>query len=199
MLLSVKKKPKFSKDVKLATFASLLKESDLGCVLLAGALLENTLLHIHEIQSFLDLKGNVLEGFFKQRIFGDFNSKINLGYARNIITCDQYDALHVIRNLRNEAAHCNFDFRLDDTGVIDHLKKLGKFDAKIDENRILEFETWLPEGDRETHKFLFVVRCHVIFTELQTKLMEQCERLAMLRDFKMETFDKETDTSAEKF
>ena len=75
-----------------------------------------------------------------------FFGKINLAYAFGLINREQHEALHVIRDLRNEAAHCIFDFNFRDSGVVTHLKKLKNYNTKIDEDKLIEFEMVLTKA-----------------------------------------------------
>ncbi len=177
------KKPRISKEAKVASFATLLSESDRGCVLLVVGFFDGILERIHEAAIAVNLTSkNSPKNFFRKDLLGtmgplsSFFNKINLAYAFGLITPEQHEALHVIRDLRNEAAHCNFDFNFQDAGVVAHLKQLKKYYAKIDEEKVMEFELVLGKVD-DMVKFNFVVCCHVIFSELQDKLISEVERI----------------------
>jgi DNA-binding MltR family transcriptional regulator len=182
------KKPRISKEIKIASFATLLKESDKGCVLLVGGLFDLILEQIFEAA----IAGNLANGdppknFFQKDLFGNmgplstFFGKINLAYAFGLINREQHEALHVIRDLRNEAAHCYFDFSFRDAGVVNHLKKLKNYDAKINEDRLMQFELVMKKASENMGKFHFVVCCHVILSELQDKYIAAIEKLIETR------------------
>jgi len=164
-----------TKEIKAASFASLFKESDLGAVIIAGVLLESSLEKVLQIATVADKKGKIPKNYFLKPRFGDFHAKITSAYKAGLIGWELHDALHIVRKLRNEAAHCNFEFNLEDRGVTGHLNKLKHIDAKADEERILVFESWL-QGER-TDKVVFVVRCHIILTEIHDCLHKQISRL----------------------
>lgn len=128
-------------------------------------------------------KGDSPKNFFAKDLVGNTGplsnsfGKINLSYAFGFINRDQHEALHVIRDLRNEAAHCIFDFSFRDPGVIAHLKKLEKYNAKIDEDKLMAFELVMAKASENMGKFHFIVCCHIILLELQDILAEQLEQL----------------------
>ena len=178
------KKSRISKDIKVASFATLLKESDKGCVLLVVGLLDLILEQIFEAAIAVNLtKDNSPKNFFQKNLLGNmgplstFFGKINLAYAFGLINREQYEALHVIRDLRNEAAHCYFDFNFRDAGVAAHLKKLRNYDAKINEDKLMEFELVMENASENMEKFHFVVCCHIILSELEDKYIAAIEIL----------------------
>ncbi len=183
--MPVPKKPRISKDIKIASFATLLKESDKGCVLLVVGLFDSILEQILEAAIATNLAvGNPPKDFFRKDLLGNmgalssFFGKINFAYAFGLINREQHAALHIIRDLRNEAAHCIFDFNFRDPGVVAHLQKLNNYEAKIDENKLMEFELVMAKVEADDmRKFHFVVCCHIIISELQDKLIAEIERL----------------------
>lgn len=55
---------------------------------------------------------------------GNFAGKIQLAYAYGLIDKATFDDLEIIRQLRNEAAHCMFDFSLENAGIVSFVNKL---------------------------------------------------------------------------
>lgn len=85
---------------------SLQKESDRGCVLVVGALLENAL--EEHITARLIPKANkddeLMSRSSNSPIFS-FSAKINLAYRVGLITANERKIYHQLRELRNVCAH----------------------------------------------------------------------------------------------
>jgi hypothetical protein len=101
-----------------------------------------------------------------------------MAFSYGIISLALYEVLNIIRDLRNEAAHCIFDFSLNDAGVRAHMSKLENYYDDIDQNLVMKFESFLPKIDAETStKFELILRSYAIVSELQDILIFQLERL----------------------
>jgi DNA-binding MltR family transcriptional regulator len=183
-LFKAKKKP-ITTEIKPATFVSLLKESDKGCVLLVNSMAEELLLEIH--QSFV-LTNHVELGFtgghFKKLLvdgrgpLSDFNGRINLAFALKLISHDLYQALHLMRALRNEAAHQPFDFGLSDAGVQDYLKDLKLVPSTFPYADAFEELKQSKQYSLNTKQKLdFVAKTYLVVTELRSVLIDQIVRL----------------------
>lgn len=110
-----------------ATGFDKLKESDRGCVIIMGAILEEDLrrLHIAKV-NLISAKSGVADTT-KIDIDGrlsNFAVKIFAAFECGLITAEERDALDLIRNLRNEAAHLEYNFRFEDDGVEKRLSNL---------------------------------------------------------------------------
>jgi DNA-binding MltR family transcriptional regulator len=180
----VSKKRPISKEIKAASFATLLRESDKGCLLLVASLFDVYLEQILEAAIAVNLtKDESPKDFFKQSLLGSMGplhssaGKINVAYGFGLLNREQHKALHVIRDLRNEAAHCFFDFNFQDSGVVAHLQSLKNYDAKIDTEKLMEFELVMTKAAENMQKFRFVVCCHIIIGELREALLAQIEKL----------------------
>lgn len=96
-------------------FHLILAESDRGAVLFGAEVintyLERTFRRIapkgmssRRLKDLLDYTGPL----------GSFSARISLAYACRLITSDLFKALHILRSLRNEAAHPEGSFSLAD-------------------------------------------------------------------------------------
>src|SRR5438309_1264245 len=98
-------------EIKIPSYASLLNESDKGCLLLAIGIFDRLLQQILECAITANLKKKLPKDFLEVTLFGDygtlhaFSSKINIAQAFCLISDAEYEALHLLRKLRNEAAH----------------------------------------------------------------------------------------------
>lgn len=113
-----------TEKISAATIRSLVKESDRGCIILLSSMLEEKLERLHLSHVSINYTGeDKVEEFFKKTLLGafgplvSFSGKINMAYAYGLITHDEFCALNIVRKLRNEAAHCGFEFNLQDSGV----------------------------------------------------------------------------------
>lgn len=99
---------------------------------MVGTMIEQVLQELHKAHIEL----NVSEGkAFYDELFvnpyaplGHFGGLIQLGYAYGLISAEDYRDLNLIRKIRNEAAHCPFDFSLDDKGICSLLRRLTAAD-----------------------------------------------------------------------
>jgi DNA-binding MltR family transcriptional regulator len=110
-----------------AQFGTLMKESDKGCVLIMGSILEELLSQFHKV--YIAKTTNEARGIFKSLSspyapLSTFAGKIQLAYAYGLIPYENYEDLEIIRALRNEAAHCTFNFSLKNTGVFAKVKRM---------------------------------------------------------------------------
>jgi hypothetical protein len=181
---------KISTEVKAANFRSLFKESDKGTVLLVGAIFDKILENIIEAAIVANLTGdNPTNKFFKEKILTSngllfsFDRKITIAYSFKLITPDHYKAIDAIRELRNEAAHCIFDYSLNNKGVSAHLKQLQKYTEKIGQKQLMNFESLLPEvqTDEDMIKLNFIVTSYEFYLELNDILGDQLERILTKR------------------
>lgn len=175
---------KITTEIKVASYASLLKESDKGCLLLAVGIFDKLLENLLGAAILTNLHGKAGAKEFREvALFGDngtlytFSSKVNVAYAFSLISEDEFQALHVLRKLRNEAAHCFFEFSFRDRGVVTHLNKLEKYDLET-YRALFSKEAAVKPPEKETEKFDFVVRCYAILMELQRAHLKQVERYA---------------------
>lgn len=106
------------------------KESDRGCILVAAAILENTLGDLLGITLRQDKTCQEL--LDPERALGTLSSRIELTYALGLISKDMRDDLNLIRKIRNDAAHfkargleTGFDTNLTQDWVraLSHVKK----------------------------------------------------------------------------
>ena len=106
-----------------ASAGTLVKESDIGCILVLAAMLEEMLDGYHRQYIARSVGANEASKEFFEKLFSEsrplssFNGKIILAYAYGMIDKKQYSALNTVRKIRNEAAHCNFEFNLEDDGI----------------------------------------------------------------------------------
>jgi hypothetical protein len=114
------KKP-ISLSSQIVSFRSLCVESDKGCVIIIASVLEHELRQLHEAHIAMAIhpsKKNVFSDLCRVHApLSSFAGCIQLGHAYGLISKHDCDDLHVIRKLRNEAAHTLFDFSLQDKGV----------------------------------------------------------------------------------
>lgn len=102
-------------------------ESDRGVILILGAYLEELCGDVIRAACVTDDEAdNILE---LRQPAGDFASKISLGVAFGLIHESEAKALHIIRKIRNSAAHFDktgngFDVLFDADKTIDHVTNL---------------------------------------------------------------------------
>jgi hypothetical protein len=170
-------------EIKTASYASLLKESDKGCLLLAVGIFDKLLENILGAAILSNLNGKLPKEFLAVALFGDngtlhmFSSKINVAHAFCLISKDEFDALHALRKLRNEAAHCYFEFSFRNPGVVAHLNKLEKYDLEVHRKCFTQLQG-VQAPETETEKFDFVVRCYAVLMDLQGAYLKQVHRYA---------------------
>jgi DNA-binding MltR family transcriptional regulator len=161
------------------------KESDKGCVLLAASLFENILSRIHEATILCHvIEDEMPKSFLREKLFqnraplSDFNGKISIAFAYGIIDLALFNVLEIIRELRNEAAHCDFDFSLNDVGVRSHLSQLDRFCAELDDAslEVQRFENLFGKHDYQSDKSRFMFSCFVIFRLLDKVLEKHRQR-----------------------
>ena len=178
-------------EIKVASYASLLRESDKGCLLLAVGIFDKLLQNILEMAILSNLERKLPKDFLEVSLFGDrgtlssLSAKINVAHAFCIISVDEFNALHVLRKLRNEAAHCYFEFTFRNSGVLTYLKKLEKYDLEVYREMFTKCEG-VNAPQTETEKFDFVVRCYAILFQLEGVLLKQVERYAAVRGIKLD-------------
>lgn len=121
-------KKTISTGVKNAVlYGEILKESDRGCTLLIGTILEVFVESLHRLRITLinAEKKDLFEKLTGQYApLGNFAGKIQMAYAYDLIDRDDYNDLELFRKIRNEAAHCFFDFNLDNAGIKAFVSKL---------------------------------------------------------------------------
>jgi len=110
-----------SKQSKVVSFRSLVEESDKGCVIIIGSILEETLRQLHEAHIAANTHPNEAK-IFKELVrvhapLSTFAGVIQIAYAYGLFSYNDFRDLEIIRRLRNEAAHCVWDFSLRDSGV----------------------------------------------------------------------------------
>jgi DNA-binding MltR family transcriptional regulator len=97
----------------------LVEESDRGCVLVAAAMLEESLEKIFRIAFNAKHTSKALQDslFDSNGPLATLSAKIRLAYALGFIPSDVYRDLEDVRKLRNEAAHTAKDFNFLDDSV----------------------------------------------------------------------------------
>lgn len=137
------------------SYQSLCKESDKGCVIIIGSILEEHLGQLHEAfiaksihPSKVNIFGELCDPFAP---LSTFAGKLKLAYAYGLIDVDDYKDLDLIRKLRNEAAHTVYDFNLGDAGAKSIIKKLTameryrkSWDSHKDNLQLIENRLTLP-------------------------------------------------------
>jgi hypothetical protein len=96
-----------------------------------------------------------------------FAGLIQVGFGYGLLSQSQFEALEIVRGIRNEAAHCSFEFDLSDPGIKPLIEKLPP--------KRLGF---LPEDERRLRgevnedRWEFVWRGLALLSALQTKLVK---------------------------
>jgi DNA-binding MltR family transcriptional regulator len=194
---------KISTEFQIATYASLLRESDKGCLLLAVGIVDKQLRNILETAILSNLKGTFSKSLQKDLFEGHgpvctLSQRINIAYAFCLLSRKEYEALHVLRDLRNEAAHCFFDYSFDDPGVVAHLKKLPKRNSKKLRECFVR-DAGIEVTGKATNKFVFVVSCYALLHELHAAYVKQVHRYATkVRGIKIPRLKKLTGISLAK-
>ncbi len=86
---------------------------------------------------------------------------------------EQYEALNLVRKLRNEAAHERFEFRFQDKGVTALIQKLGTYEfAKISNIFRLPQDGEIPDMKRD-----FITWGLALFVDLEQTNADWIERL----------------------
>jgi hypothetical protein len=157
----MRKRKHISEQIIVASVRSLLKESDKGCVILVSAILEDTLEEIHEAYVTANLTGTKSpNNFFRKALTGlygplsNFAGKINIAYAYGLISHEEYDGLEIIRRLRNEAAHCIFEFNFQDAGVRALINELVAYERIKQAAFLLEQFCAFSEIDESKRRFV---------------------------------------------
>jgi hypothetical protein len=163
---------RISTNAKRSNFLKLIKESDRGCVSVVCEFFNKRLAGM----LILAICGNVIQ---KQKIPKGFCEKIHLAYSLKLITPEQFKALEVVRELRNEADHSDIDFNFENEGAIEHLKQLEKYAKMINTDRLMDFEDIIQEvgNNGNMPRFQFLVTTFQVYKALQPKIYELVERL----------------------
>lgn len=114
-------------DSRRASRLDTLRESDRGCVILMGAILDESLRRLHHANlSLLVAKGDVatIADMVFDTKWSDFYCKIDAAKRYGLITETHFQALEIVRKLRNEAAHFEYKFTFEDEGVRKRLFEL---------------------------------------------------------------------------
>jgi DNA-binding MltR family transcriptional regulator len=178
-----KKKP-ITTGIKTASYASLLRESDKGCLLLVVGVFDKVLQNIVELAITSNLHPASAKQFLRESLFGEngtlhsFSSKVNIAYAFRLISEAEFNAMHILRKLRNEAAHCYFDFTFADSGIVAQLNKLPSYDLELYRQMFIK-ESGVQAAEAKGLKFDFVVRCYAVLKELEGVLLKEIERYAI--------------------
>jgi len=110
-----------------ATSFDKLKESDRGCVILMAAILEEDLRRLHYANVILLVAkkeiADITRIVFEERL-STFNDKISAAFKFELISEEERKALDLIRDLRNDAAHFEYNFSFEDERVKKSLNKL---------------------------------------------------------------------------
>src|SRR2546422_11310318 len=97
---------------------SLSRESDKGCAIIVGSMLEEVLRKLHEARITLNIMAVpvALRGKFLKSLVAPYaplstlNGLIQLACAYGLVSTEEYQTLESIRKLRNEAAHSVREF-----------------------------------------------------------------------------------------
>jgi hypothetical protein len=126
------KKPRtILKKPKPFDVTSFYRESDKGCAIMIGTLLEDALRRFHEVHINLvcPAGAKALARLFESfGLLATFEAKTVMGYAFGLITTDEHEELNLFRKIRNEAAHSLFEFSLDDEGIQSLIQRFTSFD-----------------------------------------------------------------------
>ena len=131
-------------------------------------------LHLATVRLNIWKKHELVQDIFGQPYgpLANFGVLIDLGYAYQVITQEQFDALKALQKIRNEAAHCAFEFRLSDDGITPHI-------AKLPEKRL----GFVPEdeikarGQVDISKWEFIWRGMALHSALQTAFVNVLNKL----------------------
>jgi len=112
----------------------LANESDAGCISLTCSHLDVGLSGLHKrliAINILSKTGKLpSKGFLNHLTDSDnsalygFARKIRLAYCYGIISEADYNSLNALRDIRNEASHCTFQFHLSDRGLKPFLERV---------------------------------------------------------------------------
>jgi len=111
-------------------------ESDRGCALVAASMLDSTLASV--LRCFFIDEDKVVDGLLDQgRPLATFSSRVDTARAIGLISHDLYADLHVVRRIRNAAAHFDGDspsgheFRFLEQSVTDRCRALANCPPEI--------------------------------------------------------------------
>jgi hypothetical protein len=182
------KRKRITQEIKPPKVHTLMHESDRGCVILVTSILDEVLGRIHECCLNVNLIGtpDLLDTFRSLTgSFGplhSFGGKTLVGYAYGLISREQYEMLNLVRQLRNEAAHERYEFRLEDKGVAALIAKLGAYAlTKIENNIKAPQSVAIPPVKRN------FINCSVaLLVDLQQTHADWLERLLEKRNQTMQ-------------
>jgi DNA-binding MltR family transcriptional regulator len=129
--IEMKKSRTILKKPKPFEVTSFYKESDKGCAIMMGTLLEEALEELHEahVNLVCPVKAESLPRLFSA--FGPlstFDGKTLLGFAFGLISTEEHEELNLFRKIRNEAAHSRYEFSLEDDGIRALISQCKSFD-----------------------------------------------------------------------
>jgi len=113
-----------------SVFGNIEHESDRGAVLIAQELIDNELTAL--------LRATAPDGMSKEKVdsllgypgvLATFSAKADVAYFAGLITSNLYESIHILRKIRNTAAHGSQSFSLEPhrTKLVEVYRKLGDF------------------------------------------------------------------------
>jgi DNA-binding MltR family transcriptional regulator len=91
-----------TEEEAIERLAVLFKESDRGCALVGGAILDEALADLLRAALAPDTDANL---FGQDSVLGAFSSRIKLAKAIGLINATDFHDLDLVRKIRNDAAH----------------------------------------------------------------------------------------------
>lgn len=147
-------------------------ESDRGAILILGAYIDELLADLIRASCVSDEAGDALLEF--RRPAGDFSSRIDLCAAFGLIHSSEQKALHILRRIRNAAAHFDhkgrgFDVLFDSDTTIGQVEELAK-----------AMNLSAASKDPKAVRDLFVICCRFIATRLMFRDLDTVRRVEPL-------------------
>lgn len=139
-------------------------ESDRGAILILGAYIDELLADLIRTSCVSDAAGEALLEF--RRPAGDFSSRIDLCAAFGLIHSSEQKALHILRRIRNAAAHFDnkgrgFDVLFDSDTTIAQVEELAK-----------AVNLSLSSKEPKAVRSLFVICCRFVATRVMFRGLE---------------------------
>lgn len=174
------------KEPASISYRSLCDESDKGCVIIIGSILDELLGQLHEAHiatsiypSRKDIFGTLCNSFAP---LSTFSGRIRLAYAYGLIDEGDYKDLELVRKLRNEAAHTLYDFNLQNAGaksIISRLNALQRYQKLWDAEkaRLYLSENKAPLPSMKNTQRVLIVNFLALQSILLTRIADSIEAL----------------------
>ena len=142
-----------------STFGNIENESDRGAVLIAQEIIDGELTSLLRNAAPKAMPADKINSLLRYPgVFSNFSAKVDVAYFAGLIGSNLYNSIHILRRIRNSAAHGSESFSLEPhrTKLVEVYRKLGDFGETSMEDVLPYFAIKLyiePLADSLVEKF----------------------------------------------